>query len=137
MSRLSIQPVIDYKYGFKKPENYVFKAKKGLNKKIVEEISWQKKEPNWMRQFRLQALQIFLKKSLPKWGGDLTQIDFNNIYYYIKPIDKKAKSWEDLPEEIRDTYDRIGIPEAEKKYLGGVSAQYESLGLNAFAAICR
>lgn len=79
-----------------------------------------------MRDFRLSALKIFEEKKLPMWGGDLTHINFDDIYYYIKPTEKKAKSWDELPEEIRDTYDRIGIPEAEKKYLGGVSAQYES-----------
>lgn len=121
-----ISPFTDYRYGFHKPERYVFKAEKGLNKEVVENISWQKKEPDWMRQFRLESFGIFRSKSLPTWGGDLTRIDFNNIYYYIKPIDKKTNRWEDLPLEIRDTYDRIGIPEAEKKFLGGVSAQYES-----------
>ncbi|MCL4338698.1 Fe-S cluster assembly protein SufB [Patescibacteria group bacterium] len=125
MSQVAIQPN-DYKYGFKKPENYIFKAKKGLNNKTVEEISWHKEEPYWMRDFRLSALKIFEEKKLPMWGGDLTHINFDDIYYYIKPTEKKAKSWDELPEEIRDTYDRIGIPEAEKKYLGGVSAQYES-----------
>jgi len=116
----------DYKYGFHKPENYVFKAKKGLSGKVVEEISWHKKEPEWMLRFRLEALKIFYAKTLPMWGGDLTKIKFDDIYYYIKPTSKKAASWQDLPDEIKDTYDRIGIPEAEKKFLGGVSAQYES-----------
>ncbi len=125
MPQVAIQPN-DYKYGFKKPENYVFKAKKGLDSKIVKEISWHKGEPLWMRDFRLSALKIFEGKKLPMWGGDLTHINFDDIYYYIKPTEKKAKSWDELPEEIKDTYDRIGIPEAEKKYLGGVSAQYES-----------
>src|SRR3989344_8157764 len=115
-----ITPISDYKYGFHKPENYVFKSKKGLNKRVVEEISWYKKEPQWMKQFRLDALDVFYTKSMPGWGGNLNGIDFANIYYYIKPTEKKAKSWADLPAEIKDTYDRIGIPEAEKKYLGGV-----------------
>src|SRR3989344_2817797 len=122
----TLQPITDYKYGFRKPENYVFKTKKGLSKRIVEEISWYKNEPKWMLDFRLKSLDIFNSKPLPTWGGDLSKISFENIYYYIKPTEKKAKSWEELPAEIRDTYDRIGIPEAEKKYLGGVSAQYES-----------
>lgn len=116
----------DYKFGFKKPEHYTFKSQKGLSKKVIEEISWHKNEPEWMKQFRLKSLEIFYAKQLPVWGGDLTKINFDNIFYYIKPTDKKAKSWEDLPAEIKDTYDRIGIPEAEKKFLGGVSAQYES-----------
>ena len=115
-----------YKFGFKKPEKYFFKAKKGLSKRIVGEISWHKNEPEWMKKERLEALKIFYSKQMPRWGGDLRRIDFNDLYYYIKPIDKKAKSWKELPFEIRDTYERIGIPEAEKKFLGGVSAQYES-----------
>jgi len=116
----------NYKYGFHKPEKYVFKSKKGLDESTVREISWQKQEPVWMLKFRLDSLKVFQKKPLPQWGGDLTGIKFNEIYYYIKPTDKKVNNWQDLPEEIRDTYDRIGIPEAEKKFLGGVSAQYDS-----------
>ncbi len=123
-----MQPIIDgsYKYGFHEPENYVFKSKKGLNPQIVEKISWYKSEPDWMRQFRLRSLGFFEKKPLPMWGGDLTHINFDDIYYYIKPTRGKVSSWSDLPPEIRDTYDKIGIPEAEKKFLAGVSAQYES-----------
>lgn len=116
----------DYQYGFSKPENYVFKSKKGLNTQVVQNISWHKKEPEWMLNFRLRALEMFYHKPLPMWGGDLTHINFDDIYYYIKPIQKKTNRWEDLPPEIKDTYDKIGIPEAEKKYLAGVSAQYES-----------
>src|SRR3989344_6763142 len=115
-----------YKYGFSKPENYVFKSKKGLSKKTVEEISSYKNEPDWMRKFRLSALDVFYAKKLPMWGGDLTKINFDDIFYYIKPTDKKAGKWSDLPEEIKDTYDRLGIPQAEKNFFGGVSAQYES-----------
>lgn len=115
-----------YRFGFRQPEKYVFKSKKGLTEKVVTDISWHKHEPEWMREFRLRAYTIFLSKKLPMWGGDLTQIDFDNIYYYIKPIEEKARSWEELPPEIKDTYDRIGIPQAEKKFLAGVSAQYES-----------
>ena len=115
-----------YPLGFHEPEKYFFKSEKGLSEKVIENISWHKKEPEWMRKFRLDALKIFYSKTLPTWGGELGKINFNNIYYYIKPTNKKAVSWETLPEEIKRTYDRIGIPEAEKKYLGGVSAQYES-----------
>lgn len=114
------------KYGFRKPERYVYKSTKGLTRAVVEEISALKNEPVWMREFRLKALEQFTRKPLPTWGGDLTAINFDDIYYYIRPTDKKASRWEDLPEEIRDTYDKIGIPEAEKKFLAGVSAQYES-----------
>ncbi len=121
------QPIDDtYKYGFHKPENYVFKSKKGLDRGVVEEISWHKNEPEWMRQFRLKSFDVFQKKSMPAWGADLTGIHFDDIYYYIKPTQDKAASWADLPSEIKDTYDAIGIPEAEKNFLAGVSAQYES-----------
>lgn len=116
----------NYKYGFHKPEKYVYKSKKGLDVSIVEEISFQKSEPDWMRQFRLRAFLSFEKKPLPTWGADLSTIKFDDIYYYLKPIEKKAGSWDQLPVEIRDTYDKIGIPEAEKRFLAGVSAQYES-----------
>lgn len=126
MIQTALTPQAGYKFGFHEPENYLFKSKKGLTKKIIEEISWHKNEPEWMRNFRLSSHDTFLSKPMPNWGGDLTGINFNNIYYYIKPTGKKAKSWQDLPSEIKRTYDRIGIPEAEKKFLGGVSAQYES-----------
>ncbi len=116
------------KYGFHDPEKYVFKAKKGLSKEVVEEISWMKGEPDWMRQFRLKALDYFLKKPLPGWA-DLTllsQIHFDNIHYYLKPTDKQEKRWENVPTEIKETFDKLGIPEAERKFLAGVTAQYES-----------
>lgn len=116
----------DYRFGFSMPENYTFKAEKGLNQEVVKMISTMKKEPLWMREFRLKAYDIFLAKALPTWGGDLSKINFDEIYYYVKPIEGRVSSWEDLPKEIKETYDRIGIPEAEKKYLAGVSAQYES-----------
>jgi Fe-S cluster assembly protein SufB len=115
-----------YKYGFHEPERYVFKSKRGLDEDVVREISWHKHEPEWMLNFRLRALKFYQQKPLPMWGGDLTKIDFDNIFYYIKPTEKKVSSWDDLPSEIRNTYDKIGIPEAEKKFLAGVSAQYES-----------
>ncbi|MCX7955938.1 MAG: Fe-S cluster assembly protein SufB [Patescibacteria group bacterium] len=116
----------DYRYGFSMPENYVFKARKGLDEEIVKEISFLKKEPIWMTKFRLQAYQAFKKRSLPLWGADLSSINFDDIYYYIKPLKDQKKSWQDLPKEIKETYDKIGVPEAEKKFLAGVSAQYES-----------
>ncbi len=115
-----------YKYGFRKPEHYVFKSKKGFTEDVVKQISGHKNEPAWMRNLRLKSLNIFRKKPLPLWGGDLAGIRFDDIYYYIRPIDRKVSSWEELPAEIKDTYDKIGIPEAEKKFLAGVSAQYES-----------
>jgi Fe-S cluster assembly protein SufB len=115
-----------YRFDWKDKVDYVFEPKRGLNEEVVEEISWIKQEPEWMRTFRLKALKHFQKRPMPWWGADLSGIDFDNIYYYLKPTEKQAKSWDDLPEEIRGTWDKLGIPEAEKKYLGGVSAQYES-----------
>jgi Fe-S cluster assembly protein SufB len=116
----------DYKYGFSDPENYVFKSRRGLSAEVVEEISAHKDEPDWMRKFRLKSLEYFRARPLPQWGGNLNDIDFENIYYYIKPTAKQAKSWEDLPPDIKQTWDRLGIPEAERKFLAGVGAQYES-----------
>ena len=120
------KPKDKYKYGFSMPENYVYKAEKGLNTKVVETISTMKGEPGWMKDFRLASLAIFESKPMPTWGADLSKIDFSNIYYYIKPSQKVEKSWDEVPKEIKETYDRLGIPEAEKAYLGGVKAQYES-----------
>lgn len=116
----------EYAYGFHKPEEHVFKAEKGISEAVVRQISGHKHEPSWMLNRRLLSYALFQKKQLPTWGADLSAINFQDIYYYIKPIDKNVSSWEELPESIRDTYDRIGIPEAEKKFLSGVSAQYES-----------
>ncbi len=118
----------NYKYGFRDKEDYVFKAKRGLNREIVEEISHMKNEPEWMRKFRLKALDYFERRPTPKWGGGgaLEKIDFQNIYYYIRPTEKTSRSWEDVPEYIKGTFDRLGIPEAERKFLAGVGAQYES-----------
>lgn len=115
-----------YKFGFAKPENYHFKAKKGLNRDVIKMISKLKNEPSWMLDLRLKAYQIFLAKNMPSWGADLSNINFDDIYYYIKPTEKLANSWKDLPREIKDTYDRIGVPKAERNFLAGVSAQYES-----------
>lgn len=115
-----------YKYGFHKPERYIYKSQKGLDEDVVRSISMHKSEPDWMLKRRLASYGIFIKKHMPPWGADLSGIHFDDIYYYIKPTEKKAASWAELPVEIRDTYDRIGIPEAEKNFLAGVSAQYES-----------
>jgi len=115
-----------YAYGFHKPESYVFKSKRGLDEGVIQNISWHKSEPSWMLEFRKKSYEIYRKIQLPTWGGDLSNIKFDDIYYYLKPLQNRAKSWKDLPPDIKDTYDRIGIPEAEKKFLSGVSAQYES-----------
>src|SRR5438477_12712122 len=120
----------DYKYGFRDEENYVFKSERGLTREAVESISEHKNEPDWMRKFRLKSLEYFQARPLPEWGGDLSHIDFDNIYYYIKPTEKQAQSWEDLPPDIKNTRDRRGIPEAERKFLAGVGAQYESEGVH-------
>jgi len=117
------------KYGFHtsdSPADYFFKSGRGLSHELVEAISEHKGEPGWMRKVRHQALDYFLSRPLPGWGGDVSGIDFDNIYYYIRPTEKQADSWEDLPADIKDTWDKLGIPEAEKKYLAGVGAQYES-----------
>jgi Fe-S cluster assembly protein SufB len=117
----------DYsKYDFKMPEIYEFKTKKGLDEEVVKQISYVKGEPQWMTEFRLRAYHIFKKKPMPTWGPDLSEINFDEYYYYIKPTDKKGHSWEEVPEYIKETFERLGIPEAERKFLAGVGAMYES-----------
>jgi Fe-S cluster assembly protein SufB len=117
----------EYQYGFHdSTEKYVFTARKGLDREIVSQISEMKNEPEWMREFRLHSLETFFQKPLPQWGGDLNQLNFQDIHYYVKAAAGQERDWEDVPDEIRKTYDRLGIPEAEKKYLAGVKAQYES-----------
>ena len=116
-----------YRYGFHDPtDKYSFTSRKGLDADIVTQISRLKGEPEWMLEFRLHALEIFFQKPMPYWGGDMSDLDFQDIYYYVKAADHQGKTWDDVPEDIRRTYDRLGIPEAEKKYLSGVKAQYES-----------
>ena len=115
-----------YSAGFHVTENYAFKSQRGLTREIVEQISEMKGEPRWMRDFRLKSLEHFFKRPMPTWGADLSGIDFDNIFYYIKPVQEQGKTWEEVPAEIKDTFDRLGIPEAERKFLAGVTAQYES-----------
>ena len=115
-----------YKLGWSDEEDYVFKPKKGLNEEIIREMSWMKGEPDWMIDFRLKAYRAFGKRPMPNWGGDTSEIFFDDIFYYIKPTDGQVDSWDDLPDAIKDTYEKLGIPEAERKYLAGVTAQYES-----------
>src|SRR5713101_8305133 len=114
------------KYGFHDTEQHVFKSRKGLDDGIVRELSLMKGEPQWMLDYRLKALEIFWKKPLPTWGGDVSGIDFQDIYYYVKPTSEEAKSWEDVPADMKRTFDKLGIPEAEQKFLAGVGAQYDS-----------
>jgi len=117
----------EYRFGFHDPTDaYAFTSRKGLDPEIVAQISEMKKEPEWMREFRQKSLELFFQKPMPYWGGDLSELDFQDIYYYVKAAQGQEKSWDDVPEDIRKTYDRLGIPEAEKKYLAGVKAQYES-----------
>ncbi len=119
---------MDYsKYDFKdSTELYVHLSKKGLSREVVKSISKLKDEPQWMLDFRLRSYDIFMKKPMPTWGGDLHKIDFQNIYYYAKATEKTEKSWDDVPADVKNTFDKLGIPEAEKKFLAGVGAQYES-----------
>ena len=116
----------NYQYGFAMPSKPVFKSKKGLSEKRVLEISSLKGEPDWMKDFRLRSLQIFQKKKMPRWGGDLAKINFNEIVYFSRATEGSSLTWQDLPPEIRKTYEKIGIPQAEKDFLSGVSAQYDS-----------
>ncbi len=115
-----------YAFGFHDDIKPFYSTPRGLSEKIIREISWQKKEPDWMLKRRLAALKIFYNKLLPMWGGDLTRLNFDEMYYYVNPTEKQVTSWADLPAEIKNTYDKIGIPQAEKKFLAGVGAQYDS-----------
>jgi Fe-S cluster assembly protein SufB len=115
-----------YKWGFHDEAKYVFKTGRGLSRRVVEEISGIKEEPEWMRDFRLRSLEVFEKKPLPTWGGDLSQIDFDKMHYYARAADRPEQSWDDVPDYIKNTFDKLGIPEAERKFLAGVGAQYDS-----------
>src|SRR5512144_2578932 len=119
----------DYKekYGFFDSENYLFKAPKGLTRELVAQISEYKSEPQWMRDFRLKALDHFLARPMPTWGSPmLAEVDFDDIHYFVRASEKASTSWDDVPDDIKRTFDRLGIPEAERKFLSGVGAQYES-----------
>lgn len=114
------------RYGFRDEATYLYETPRGLSRRVVEEISAIKNEPEWMRQFRLRAYEIFLKKPMPTWGADLSGVDFDRIVYYARPTDRPARSWDEVPEYIKRTFERLGIPEAERKFLAGVEAQYDS-----------
>ncbi|HLR40490.1 MAG TPA: Fe-S cluster assembly protein SufB [Virgibacillus sp.] len=116
----------EYRYGFHDKDISVFRTERGLTKAVVEEISRMKEEPEWMLEQRLKALEIFYSKPMPQWGGDLSELDFDEIIYYVKPTEEQGRTWDEVPDEIKETFDKLGIPEAEQKYLAGVSAQYES-----------
>jgi Fe-S cluster assembly protein SufB len=116
----------NYQFGFSDPETFVFKTRKGLNEEVVRQISAMKGEPEWMLNFRLKALKHFQQRPIPTWGADLSDLDLDDIYYYVKPTDKEGRTWDEVPETIKNTFDKLGIPEAEQKYLAGVGAQYDS-----------
>lgn len=116
----------DYQYGFKDPSNYVFRSKKGLDESVVNEISARKEEPEWMLEYRLKALAHFNQRPMPNWGADLSGLNMDDIYYYVRPAESAGRTWDEVPDNIKNTFDRLGIPEAERKFLAGVGAQYES-----------
>jgi Fe-S cluster assembly protein SufB len=122
-----LEEIGEYKYGFHdRDDNYTFKSEKGLSREVVENISRMKGEPQWMLEFRLKALEHFLSRPMPNWGPDLGTLDLDNIYYYVKPTEKQEKSWDDVPDDIKRTFEKLGVPEAEQKFLAGLGAQYES-----------
>jgi Fe-S cluster assembly protein SufB len=121
-----LEGIGEYQFGFSDPDTSVFKSSRGLSRGIVEQISAMKGEPQWMLDFRLKALDHFVKRPMPTWGGDLSHLDLDEIYFYVKPTDEESRSWDDVPETIKNTFDKLGIPEAERKFLAGVGAQYES-----------
>ncbi|MGC8460352.1 MAG: Fe-S cluster assembly protein SufB [Candidatus Dormibacteria bacterium] len=116
----------EYQYGFHDADSSVFRTEKGLSEEVIRSISAHKKEPEWMLRFRLKAYKHFMDRPMPAWGADLSGIDFDNIYYYVKPTDQQGRTWDEVPDQIKTTFDRLGIPEAERKFLAGVSAQYDS-----------
>ena len=122
----NLQSLKEYKYGFVDPATHVFKSGKGFTREVVEEISHMKGEPEWMRKFRLKAYEHAIKRPTPTWGGDLSGLNLDEIYFYIRPSEKTEASWDEVPETIKNTFDKLGIPEAERKFLAGVGAQYES-----------
>jgi Fe-S cluster assembly protein SufB len=115
-----------YQYGFSDPDVSVFKSRKGLDEDVVRQISKMKEEPEWMLEFRLTALKHFQERPMPNWGPDISRLDLDDIYYYVRPAESEGRSWDDVPDSIKQTFDRLGIPEAERKFLAGVGAQYES-----------
>lgn len=116
----------DYQYGFSDPDNSVFKTQRGLNENVVRQISTMKGEPEWMLEYRLKALKHYQQRPMPNWGADISVLDLDNIFYYVKPSEKSSGNWDDVPKDIKDTFNKLGIPEAEQKFLAGVGAQYES-----------
>src|SRR3989344_929235 len=116
----------EYQYGFHDEREAVYQTKPGISDLVVNEISAIKNEPEWMRRFRLDALNVFRVKPMPTWGADLSGIDFEKIIYYIKPSERMARSWDDVPQDIKNTFDKIGVPQAEQRFFAGAAAQYDS-----------
>jgi Fe-S cluster assembly protein SufB len=114
------------RYDFKTPEKYAYRSKKGLSEDVIREISKMKKEPEWMLKKRLEGLKHFKETPLPKWGPDLSKLNFDDLFYYVKPSGSVEEKWDKVPDEIKDTFDKLGIPEAERKFLAGSTAQFES-----------
>ncbi|MGA9533302.1 MAG: Fe-S cluster assembly protein SufB [Anaerolineales bacterium] len=121
-----LEGIEEYKYGFSDPDVSVFRTKKGLDEEVVRQISEQKDEPEWMLEYRLKALEHYQQRPVPQWGADLSDFNLDEIYNYVRPMDIEGRTWDDVPETIKNTFDRLGIPEAEQKFLAGVGAQYES-----------
>jgi Fe-S cluster assembly protein SufB len=116
----------EYRWDFRDPAQHVFKTGKGLNEHVVRQISAQKHEPEWMLDFRLKALKHFESRPMPSWGGDLSKLNLDEIYFYTRPAEAEGRTWDEVPETIKNTFQKLGIPEAEQKFLAGVGAQYES-----------
>lgn len=125
-TKISINANYATQYGFNVKEEFVFKAEKGLSEDIVKQISHLKHEPEWMRDFRLNGYRTFLTKPMPTWGADLSAIDFDDIYYYLKPTQDVEKTWDDVPDQMKTTFERLGVPQAEREFLAGVKAQFDS-----------
>lgn len=115
-----------YRYGFFDKENYIYKADKGLTPQLTIDMSRMKGEPEWMLERRLHAYEVFMQKKMPHWGPDLSGVHFDDIHYYVRPAERSVNNWDEVPEQIKNTFDRLGVPEAERKYLAGTTAQYES-----------
>ena len=126
MSKTYVEDINRNVYDIKNEDNYDYKIQKGLTREIVEEISKQKKDRDWMREIRLKALEAYNNLELPTWGPDLSELKMDEIATYVRPKTGMSNSWEDVPEDIRNTFDKLGIPESEKKSLAGVGAQYDS-----------
>jgi len=121
-----LQGIDEYRWDFRDPATHVFKTERGLNEEVVRQISAKKNEPQWMLDFRLKALDHFEKRPMPMWGGDLSKLNLDDIYFYTKPAEAEGRTWDEVPETIKQTFEKLGIPEAEQKFLAGVGAQYES-----------